>query len=1440
MAVKVFNRQGLRRDRNLSDLPSPLSALNNILSTPTMLGNNPSFTVQDLLPITQIYITNINSSTFASLDGVTVSFTVVENGVVNNATNPRTYLPLIKVKNRLDTAYFSTGEPFFFGGDGPDAAYYDSDKIVRDPEQLTLNKVYLGNQIIVSNGKLYRTRFEAQTSVALTHDNGEVNGFAYVADYNPQAVFLNGEFDQLTGQETTVNDNFWEQGQFIYGNKVQDTFVSLFGGANWKGFFKPTVSGISRFYVRTTGSTVFKFQDPGSPSYVGVRYGKVNTTTLNTLGASLQPGTENYILWQSIIDKNNDPTISVIEVMLESPVVLSHNDIVYLEIIEGPALPKQYNILTYNQEPASIDRFWVEVTEDFNLQNVQLSTLPTPGLNPISGYRGYSRYFPYETRQLKTYINSIYHKLFINQFNISGTNTITIADDFEYQHIMINDYIYDYRRRTTDGGNGLRRYIVTGLNDNTRTVTVELDSNYSIDEGSYNDQVAYNSNGSLSFDSGIEITQAYDTGSISGAIAAATLTTELYFVGRYGESTLRTKFIAISQFLEAYVDYAFDWLYYTKDDDIDPTTSNKAWILWYRSEVSGDYFPVDYKYLYNRDYKFYEIGDFKIFLDNSVPGGGTSRETGIDQRAFGAEQLVSKGDQYNELYTLLPIRSTYTPKENWNQVALSRTASLSNGSRLIGLSNITDVQVGNYIIEDSNSGFEVGNLIPSRTRINSVSLNSSSVIVSKPSTSSGSVGSFVFDHRGFVTSGRIQGVSANQYYFYGDGSEIQSGMCVVSKSDSNISTYVRVTKIEYDIANQRYNLNLDKDFSGIGGSVEGPFSSSSQTTSPTTLYGWHTRSGGIETNAYTGVRQLIIRWNGSTIYDSASSSIPIPSSGGITIGAYTYYPDQYYPSSLYGWTNDYNNAFGVYRIQTGGSSVCAVYYDRGVDITKPLEAFCTDTGCAQNDYDPSSDIVKTRYIAIEIGAGNIPGNDVRWTEASATGTYGGGNNPDRVVLSNGSAAVSWWSEAFPNQNFENHGEAQFNGGKRYASNCIFVKLTGTNLASSLQQDGHTNLTSDYVPIGFIEGMIRVDGDIWNGNTLTATDQKKYYFVIRLAERWQSYTDFDVFTDGGQRGKIVDFTRYPSSDFNIEYFGFAPNGSIMLSMASSNVNVSTGAILDSARTNYVNNVNSSTYYDRIHRITADITLTSTQRAYFQNPDSFSRFNEVTQTTEYVLPTGSYFKTLSTTGLLVWFNSFEDLQHTHSLYAYPFDIANQTPNQNPISRTTHNAINIYPQDGPVKITSNNWQTDQFRYLHYRRQQYEVLPMPIFAENRFTGLRVLNQNEQTANVTSFLQNSVNRLSVFTFANTTDNRELCCPPLDTSPPFDSSAIGLATTVNEPNMSIGGLVNVRGIAANHPEEKIHNIPSGFSNNTLSVDKKLEIVFGGLKYDLLIADTKPF
>ena len=180
MALKAFQREGLRRDKNLSDLPSPQSALNNILSTPPLLGTNESFTVADLAPIQNTYITNITSSTFATLDGVTLEFTVINPGppaVIDNTSNPLPFKPLVKIKNRLDTAYFSTGEPFFFGGDGPDATYYDSENIIRDPASLQFDVVYgtdiePGMQIVRSGNNLYRTSDGATRATAsgpLTH-----------------------------------------------------------------------------------------------------------------------------------------------------------------------------------------------------------------------------------------------------------------------------------------------------------------------------------------------------------------------------------------------------------------------------------------------------------------------------------------------------------------------------------------------------------------------------------------------------------------------------------------------------------------------------------------------------------------------------------------------------------------------------------------------------------------------------------------------------------------------------------------------------------------------------------------------------------------------------------------------------------------------------------------------------------------------------------------------------------------------------------------------------------------------------------------------------------------------------------------------------------------------------------------------------------------------
>ena len=125
--------------------------------------------------------------------------------------------------------------------------------------------------------------------------------------------------------------------------------------------------------------------------------------------------------------------------------------------------------------------------------------------------------------------------------------------------------------------------------------------------------------------------------------------------------------------------------------------------MWYRSETAGDFGPLNYKFLYERDYKFYEIGDFKRFLDNSIMDSGTSREIGIDQRAFGKPKLIDKADQYNMLYSLLPIKSEYDPPVNWNSVAKSITATIPEGSRAIDVSDQSVIETGNYIVDNSSA-----------------------------------------------------------------------------------------------------------------------------------------------------------------------------------------------------------------------------------------------------------------------------------------------------------------------------------------------------------------------------------------------------------------------------------------------------------------------------------------------------------------------------------------------------------------------------------------------------------------------------------------------------------------------------------------------------------------------------------------------------------------
>ena len=342
MAQKQFNRFGLRRDLNLSDLPSATAALNNILRNPTMIGSESSFTTEDLEPIDGIYITNITASTFASLDGVTVAFTIVDNGVIDNSSNPKVYRPLIKIKNRLDAAYFSTGEPFFFGGDGPNARYYDNDNIVRDAPDYSVatdTAGYKVGDIVKYDNKLWR-RISVTDGVETPGTGIQWQDLGAYTD-----LFFDDEIDS-DGNITTLSDNFWERGQFVYSEKLQSSFLSLFGGTNWQGFYKPTTSGSTTFLLNTTGSTIFKFQEPAAQSFQAVRYGAPSDFVFNYFNGATPINEQSTNYKQSQVEEllniYNDPTRQLVEVELEDLMNIKHGDLIYLDVQEGQVPAQRY------------------------------------------------------------------------------------------------------------------------------------------------------------------------------------------------------------------------------------------------------------------------------------------------------------------------------------------------------------------------------------------------------------------------------------------------------------------------------------------------------------------------------------------------------------------------------------------------------------------------------------------------------------------------------------------------------------------------------------------------------------------------------------------------------------------------------------------------------------------------------------------------------------------------------------------------------------------------------------------------------------------------------------------------------------------------------------------------------------------------------------------
>jgi hypothetical protein len=199
MALKVFKKFGLKRDLNLADIPSKKLALNNLLDA--LSDGITSFTWEDLAVIQNLYLSDLTNSNFTSAANATVLQTQ-PNGSLE------IYDPLITLENRFDKAYFTTSEPYFFGGDGLSASYYDTDAILR-----------------------------------------ETPG-------DPASNFLG--FNQLL--KTEEND-FWERGYFNFTNKLSLKNISQYGAVQWEGYLKPSRDGVYNLRIRNRGFLRVEFDD---------------------------------------------------------------------------------------------------------------------------------------------------------------------------------------------------------------------------------------------------------------------------------------------------------------------------------------------------------------------------------------------------------------------------------------------------------------------------------------------------------------------------------------------------------------------------------------------------------------------------------------------------------------------------------------------------------------------------------------------------------------------------------------------------------------------------------------------------------------------------------------------------------------------------------------------------------------------------------------------------------------------------------------------------------------------------------------------------------------------------------------------------------------------------------------------------------------------------
>jgi len=220
-----YQKFGLRADRNLTDLDNRNEALANMLEGLAVDDNG--YVPGDLTVINGLRNTDVTSSDLiqAGDDNTIVTYTPLDEPGVN-----RPVQPIVRIVDRIENYKIITGTPNFVnGGDGPNAWFIPSSGLN------TPSKTTTGADIV----------------------NKNVDGVIGPVD-------------------------FWDNGTFAFGIKINDEFDDTYGGVQWEGY-----TSLTRFSIETTGLYMIE-ADPYGQGYETIRnvYAEVRDVTYTSTGVS--------------------------------------------------------------------------------------------------------------------------------------------------------------------------------------------------------------------------------------------------------------------------------------------------------------------------------------------------------------------------------------------------------------------------------------------------------------------------------------------------------------------------------------------------------------------------------------------------------------------------------------------------------------------------------------------------------------------------------------------------------------------------------------------------------------------------------------------------------------------------------------------------------------------------------------------------------------------------------------------------------------------------------------------------------------------------------------------------------------------------------------------------------------------------------------------------